>query len=131
MFEKLNVKGRTKSPKGTVEHPGKNVRAKAELSRAILDTGWSVIEGFVRYKAPCLVEVNPRNTSRECFKCGHVAKESRKKKRFRCMACGHADHADAGAAKNIRRRGLALLHGEERSPPGTPKTREMDRRMAA
>jgi putative transposase len=36
--EELSVTNMTASAKGTVEKPGKNVRQKAGLSRAILDT---------------------------------------------------------------------------------------------
>src|SRR5690606_25092988 len=36
-IEDLNVAGMTRTAKGTVEAPGKNVRAKAGLNRSILD----------------------------------------------------------------------------------------------
>jgi putative transposase len=41
-LEKLNVGTMTRSAKGTVERPGRNVRAKAGLNRRLLDSGfWS------------------------------------------------------------------------------------------
>ena len=52
-------------------------------------------------------------------------------RRFECVACGHADNADVNAAANVRRRGLAPLHGEGRSDLRTPVNREMDRELAA
>jgi putative transposase len=56
-----------------------------------------------------LIAVNPRNTSRTCAECGHVAKENRlTQAEFRCTACGHEAHADVNAAINILRAGLAL-----------------------
>ncbi len=45
--------------------------------------------------------------------------------------CGHADNADLNVAANVRRRGLAPLHGEGRSDLRTPVSRETDRELAA
>ena len=74
----------------------------------------------------------PRHTSRTCATCGYVDRCSRRARaHFKCVACGHADHADLNVARNIRRRGPALLHGEERSGLPSPATREMDRSRAA
>jgi putative transposase len=41
-LEDLNVRNMTASAKGTVDNPGRNVRQKAGLNRAILEQGWSV-----------------------------------------------------------------------------------------
>ena len=132
VLENLSTRSMTKSAKGTAAEPGVNVRAKSGLNRAILATGWGSFEQMLAYKAPCLVKVPAKDTSRTCHACGHVDAASRRSQTtFRCVACGHADHADANAARNIRRRGLALLHGEERSAKPTPLTRETDRRLAA
>ena len=55
-----------------------------------------------------IVKINPRNTSRRCSECGHIAKENRKsQKEFACQNCGATMHADYNAAKNI-----ALASGE-------------------
>ena len=54
-------------------------------------------------------EVNPSNTSRTCAKCDCVESRSRSGRKFLCVACGHADHADANAAKNIARKGTSSL----------------------
>lgn len=53
-----------------------------------------------------LVAVDPRNTSRTCFACGHCDKASRKSQdRFSCTSCGREAHADQNAACNIAARG--------------------------
>ena len=130
----LQTRAMTASAKGTVESPGRNVRQKAGLNRVILATGWSGLRAMLAYKAPRLLTVDPRYTSQTCAACGEIHAASRQSQaNFHCVACGHADHADLNAAlhKNIRRRGLALRHGEECSASPTPVTRETDRRLAA
>ena len=87
---------------------------------------------MIGYKAAQLIAVDPAHTSQTCAACGHVDPASRRTRAdFHCVACGHADHADLNAARNIRRRGLALLHGEGRSDLSTPAIRENDQRLAA
>ena len=129
--ENLRTGAMTASARGTRESPGSNVRQKAGLNREILATGWAGLHAMLAYKAPLVIEVDPAFTSQTCAECGVVDPASRKARRFHCVACGHADHADVNAARNIRRRGLAQLHGEGRSHQATPESREMDRREAA
>ena len=132
VVEALRTRAMTASAKGTVAAPGWHVRQKAGLNRGILATGWGGLRTMLAYKAPRLVAVDPAHTSRTCAACGHVDAASRRTEAsFECVACGHADHADLNAARNIRRRGLALLHGEGRSHSATPVTRETDRTLAA
>jgi IS605 OrfB family transposase len=73
---------------------------------------WSFfqLKGFIGYKAQLagvpLIEVDPRNTSRECAACGHISKANRKSQgSFLCVSCGFAANADHNAAVNIGRRG--------------------------
>ncbi|GAA1097734.1 transposase [Nocardiopsis exhalans] len=108
VLEDLNTKGMTASAKGTAAHPGKRVAQKAGLNRAILDKGWHRLElaltNVARYTGTRIVKVNPAYTSQTCYPCGHVDSESRKSQAtFECTACGHRDHADVNAAKNIFR----------------------------
>ena len=128
--EALDTRGMTRSAKGTVEAPGTNVRQKAGLNREILATGWGDLSRMLAYKAPALLEVDPAYTSQTCAECGVIDAASRRDRKFECVACGHADHADLNAARNIRRRGLALLHGEGVGT-GHPMNRETARRLAA
>ncbi len=113
-IEDLKVRGMTASAKGTVEKPGKNVRAKAGLNKAILDQGWFEFRRQLGYKAGWnggqLIVVPPQYTSQECSRCGHTAKDNRRsQERFHCAACGFEKHADWNAAINIRRAGLARI----------------------
>lgn len=113
VLEKLSVKNMTGSARGTAEEPGKNVRAKAGLNRAILDQGWGAFRVMLAYKLAIrggsLVEVDPRYTSQTCAACGDINSSSRDGIRFLCVGCGHGDHADTNAAINIARLGAREL----------------------
>ncbi len=99
-IEKLNIRGMTKSAKGTKRKPGKNVSTKAVLNRKILASAWGTLELCLNYKMD-VRRVPPAYTSQTCHRCGHVDKDSRKQTDFKCTACGHADDADVNAALNI------------------------------
>jgi putative transposase len=115
-IEDLSVKSMTASAAGTVEAPGRNVKAKAGLNRTILRNGWSMARQMLEYKAAwsgvMLVAVPPAYTSQECSVCGHVAADNRKTQSvFSCVDCGHSENADRNAAKVILRRGEQILSG--------------------
>jgi putative transposase len=109
VLEDLRITNMTASAKGSVERPGTNVRAKSRLNRRILDQGWGEFRRQLAYKLAwsggLLLLVDPRNTSRTCSTCGHVAQANRQRRAtFRCITCGHASNADTNAAINILRR---------------------------
>lgn len=106
-MEDLCLVNMMKSAKGTVERPGKNVAAKRGLNRRLADQGLRTLRTFLEYKLAWnggqFEAVEPKYTSQRCNKCAHTAKENRpSQKKFACVACGHEDHADVNAAKNIR-----------------------------
>jgi putative transposase len=108
-IEKLNVGSMTRSAAGTLEEPGRNVRAKAGLNREILNAGWSIFRQMLVEKAECavrtIVEVDPRNTSRECSSCGLVDGGSRRSQsEFVCVRCSYGANADINAARVILKR---------------------------
>ena len=75
--EDLNITDMTRSARGTVQAPGRNVRQKAGLNRGILASGWGLLVRRLEDKAPGRVEkVSPAYTSQRCSACGHVAAES-------------------------------------------------------
>ena len=68
--EDLKVANMTKSAKGDINQPGKNVKQKSGLNRAILDQSWFEFRRQLEYKLAWnggfLVAVPPQNTSRCC-----------------------------------------------------------------
>jgi transposase len=124
VLEKLNTPGmvRRPAPKQDPDRPGaylpNRARAKAGLNRGILASCWGILGDRLKEKAAAsgvtVVFADPRFTSQQCRVCGHIASSSRESQAvFRCVNCGHADHADTNAAHNILARGLASLDGGE------------------
>ena len=127
-LENLNTRGMTASAKGTADAPGKNVRQKAGLNRAILGTGWHKLEQCLSYKTN-ISKVPAHHTSQTCHKCRHVAKENRKTQAdFQCVACGHRDNADVNAALNILASGNGAA-GRGGTGVARPVKRQIDARI--
>ncbi|MEV5711824.1 transposase [Actinoallomurus sp. NPDC052274] len=123
--EDLKIKNMVRSARGTLAAPGTNVRAKAGLNRSIHAAGWGLLVTRLEQKAPGRVEkINPAYTSQICHACGHRAAENRESQAvFRCRACGHVDHADVNAAKNIAVGRTVTARGALQ-PPGGAMNRE-------
>jgi putative transposase len=108
VLEKLSLRAMTRSARGSVECPGRNVRAKAGLNRRLLDSGFGLLRQMIVAKAEeatrTVVEVAARFSSQECSRCGYIASESRRRRCFCCVGCGYRNHADVNAALVIRGR---------------------------
>jgi putative transposase len=115
------VRNLSKSASGTTETPGKNVKAKSGLNKAILDQGWYEFRRQLDYKLEWnggqLIAVPPQNTSRTCPCCGHMSADNRKTQaQFLCVECGFEENADVVGAINVLRAGHARLACAETSP---------------
>lgn len=104
VVEKLQIANMSRSAAGTVEKPGKGVRQKAGLNRAILTAGWGRMVTMLKYKLAwsggTLIEVPAHYSSQTCSSCGCVdARSRRSQAAFRCTGCGHEENADINAAK--------------------------------
>ncbi|MCK0505790.1 RNA-guided endonuclease InsQ/TnpB family protein [Aromatoleum anaerobium] len=120
-IEDLQVRNMSRSAAGTADAPGRNVRAKSGLNKAILDQGWAEFRRQLDYKLAWngghLIAVPPRNTSRTCPCCGHVSADSRQTQaRFLCVECGFEENADVVGAINVLRAGHARLACADTSP---------------
>ena len=114
VIEDLKISNMSRSAKGTLEDPGRNVAQKSGLNRSILDQGWGKFRTLLEYKMEWLggwvIPVNPKHTSQTCPKCHHVSQDNRKTQaEFLCVSCGYKDNADLIAAQNILQRGLEYL----------------------
>ena len=111
-IEDLAVRNMARSAAGTLDAPGRNVRAKSGLNKSILDQGWFEFRRQLDYKLAWrggwLVAVPPQYTSRTCPCCGHVSAENRKTQaQFLCVVCGFEENADVVGAINVLRAGHA------------------------
>lgn len=112
VVEDLKVTAMTKSAKGTVENPGKQVKQKAGLNRVILASCWGQLDQMLAYKVAerggVYTKVPAAYTSQKCSSCGFTASKNRRTQaKFKCASCGYTDNADINAAKNILAAGHA------------------------
>lgn len=113
-IEHLQIKNMSQSAKGTAEKPGRNVRQKSGLNRAILDQGWFEFRRQLDYKLAWrggwLVPVPAHYTSQTCPCCGAVDKASRRSQsEFLCTTCWYEDNADAVGAINVLDRAMEIV----------------------
>ena len=114
VLEDLPIDNMTKSAKGTVENPGRNVKQKSGLNKAILDQGWGMFKQMLEYKMKwkggIVVYVPPQYSSQECPICHTVSKYNRySQSGFKCIACDFEENADRVGAMNVLERGLRLI----------------------
>ena len=102
------------------DQPSKSKTAarRATFNRSLLNVGWGMFLHLLDYKLRVrggkLILVNPAFTSQECSVCGSTAEGNRRTRDcFRCLSCHHTEHADANAAKVIKKRA-----GRAPSPSG-------------
>jgi putative transposase len=111
-IEHRPVRNTSASAAGTIEEPGKDVKAKSGLNQALRDQGWGEFRRRLAYKVASrgryLVAVPPQNTSRRCPCCGRGSAHNRPTQGCRaCVACGFEEHADRIGAVNLSRAGYA------------------------
>ncbi|MEQ4724365.1 transposase [Nonomuraea sp. B19D2] len=109
---------------------GRSGARRSGLNQAILNKGGYGLERALiskaRYTGSVIVKVNPAYTSQTCSACTAVDPKSRESQAvFRCTTCGHVEHADVNAAKNIKNRKAAGLvvsgRGDLQAPAGSVK----------
>jgi putative transposase len=135
-IEDLRVRDMSQSAAGTVDAPGKNVRAKSGLNKSILDQGWYEFRRQLAYKLAWngghLIIVPPHNTSRTCPCCGHISADNRRTQaRFACVECGYENHADVVSAINILSRGMQIWRDEGQDTANALAGMQVDRLLAS
>jgi putative transposase len=117
--EDLNTRGMTAGARGDEQTPGRNVRQKAGLNRAVLDVGFGEIRRQLEYKAQWngrIVVAIDRwyPSSKRCSHCGHVLpKLPLSKRSWICPQCETRHDRDENAARNILAAGRAVLAGAD------------------
>ena len=105
-MENLKLKNMTKSAKGTVEDPGRNVKQKSGLNRSLARVApygmrmailWALFKAGGR-----LILADPKYTSQTCPKCGYTSSSNRPTQaHFGCQLCGYTENADVVGALNV------------------------------
>ncbi|MGA9668412.1 MAG: transposase [Terracidiphilus sp.] len=85
------------------------IRARKSQREILHSWAFAQLGAFLKYKAVLagviLVEVDPRNSSRECSQCGHIEKANRpSQSRFQCRSCDYTANADFNAARVLASR---------------------------
>lgn len=107
VIEDLNVRGLTRSARGSLEKPGRRVLAKAGLNRALADASFGQLRRLLEYKtrwygSRLLVADRYLASSKRCSECGALCQELKLSQRiYRCLECGVVIDRDLNAARNL------------------------------
>ena len=102
------------SARGTRSNPGKGVRAKSGLNRALRDAALSerigVMASEARKSGIAVYAVWPQGSSQTCSACGYRHRNNRESQAvFRCLECGNEANADVNAAVVLRNRAYHVV----------------------
>ena len=118
--EKLNIKGLIR-----ISYNARNV----------MDSSWRKFAQFLSYKAEragkTVVEVNPRGTTQECYKCGKEVKKSLAVRIHKCPYCGLEIERDYNSSFVVLKRGLEELLGQGLSEFTPAETEPLPREISA
>jgi putative transposase len=97
----------------TVGNVSASKLAKTKMAKSVLDAGWSMLRGYLRYKCDhagvAYKEVDEAYTTRTCSECrslsGPKGREGLGIRQWVCGDCGSEHHRDINAALNIARLG--------------------------
>jgi putative transposase len=76
------------------------------LAKSINDASWNQLIQYLSYKASSaggqVIEVNPRNTTKKCSRCGNIQEMPLNKRTYKCSNCGLVIDRDLNASINIK-----------------------------
>ncbi len=90
----------------------RNMVKNRKLAKSICDAGWGRFIGMITYKAESaggqVIQVNPRNTTQNCSRCGEYVKKTLSTRTHECPSCGLVLDRDLNASKNVLKIGKEL-----------------------
>ncbi|MFX0163106.1 MAG: RNA-guided endonuclease InsQ/TnpB family protein [Candidatus Hodarchaeota archaeon] len=104
-------------------------------ARNIMDSSWNRFKQFLSFKAEragkMVVEVDPRGTSQECYRCGKEVKKSLAVRTHKCPFCGLEIDRDYNSAFVVFKRGLEEPLGQGLSEFTPVETEPLPREISA
>ncbi|MFI5416855.1 MAG: RNA-guided endonuclease InsQ/TnpB family protein [Nitrososphaerales archaeon] len=85
-----------------------NMVKNHKLARSIMDSSWGTFGKMLDYKC-MLVEVQAKNTTANCSRCGNTVPKSLAIRTHRCGVCGLVLDRDHNASINILKKGLGIF----------------------
>lgn len=86
----------------------KNMVKNHSLAQKILDAGWISFKDILDYKC-MMIDVEPRNTSINCSRCGNAVPKTLAVRIHCCDKCGLILDRDYNASLNILKKGLQIF----------------------
>ena len=110
-LHKLSTKITSFYSKIVLEKLASKEMCEKQFGKSIHDAGWSMFADMIRYKAESagceVVFVNPKNTTKECSKCGALSEKTLLDRMHNCPVCGYLADRDLNAAQVILKRATA------------------------